>query len=198
MLRSQLGDLIVMMGNEKDYLATRTAYKLNLQRTGAEHLHRLLHVARGARRGGVRAARGSLRDGDCRRGLDDVSAEPRLLLRGRWHHVGRRALSPVRCRMPSGTVFSNGIAAVILKPLDRAIDDGDTIHAVVRGVGLNNDGSDKVSFTAPSVAGQAGAIREACEQAGVVAGIDRLRRSARHCDGARRPDRVRSVDGSVP
>ncbi|MCV6038683.1 polyketide synthase, partial [Escherichia coli] len=54
---------------------------------------------------------------------------------------------------------------VVLKRLEDAVAEGDTIYAVIRGVGLNNDGGDKASFTAPSVTGQAGAIRMALEHA---------------------------------
>jgi polyketide synthase PksJ len=54
-----------------------------------------------------------------------------------------------------GTVFSNGVGVVILKRLQDAIDDNDTIQAVIKGWNVNNDGSDKVGFTAPSVNGQA-------------------------------------------
>ena len=50
-----------------------------------------------------------------------------------------------------GTVFSNGLGIVILRRLEDALADGDTIYAVIRSAALNNDGSAKVSFTAPSV-----------------------------------------------
>lgn len=60
-----------------------------------------------------------------------------------------------------GTVFSNGAGAVVIKRLSDAIDDGDNIYAVVKGYALSNDGSDKVSFSAPSVSGQTRAIKAA-------------------------------------
>ena len=62
-------------------------------------------------------------------------------------------------------VFSDGAAVVLLKRLSDALADGNTIHAVIRGVAINNDGGDKASFTAPSVTGQAQAIRMALEHA---------------------------------
>ncbi|MEQ9314532.1 MAG: condensation domain-containing protein, partial [Henriciella sp.] len=64
-------------------------------------------------------------------------------------------------------VFGCGAGAVLLKRLDEAIADGDPIYAVIRGVGINNDGSDKVGFTAPSVDGQSRAIMDAYESAGI-------------------------------
>jgi acyl transferase domain-containing protein len=54
-----------------------------------------------------------------------------------------------------GTVFGSGAGVVLLKRLDDAIADEDPIYAVIRGVGMNNDGADKVGFTAPSVDAQA-------------------------------------------
>ncbi|GAB3946974.1 hypothetical protein GCM10029976_075420 [Kribbella albertanoniae] len=68
-----------------------------------------------------------------------------------------------------GTVGGNGVAAVLLKRLDRAIADGDTIHGVILGSAVNNDGTSKVGFTAPSVSGQAEVVRRALERAGVGA-----------------------------
>ncbi|MCG7490300.1 amino acid adenylation domain-containing protein [Vibrio sp. Of14-4] len=58
----------------------------------------------------------------------------------------------------AGTVSGNGVGVVLLKRLDKAIEDRDHIYAVIKGSAINNDGSNKVSFTAPSVKGQAQAI----------------------------------------
>src|SRR5690606_5965465 len=67
----------------------------------------------------------------------------------------------------TGTVFSDGAGAVILKRYKDALRDGDEIYAVIRGAALNNDGSDKASFTAPSVEGQAQVVAMAQAKAGV-------------------------------
>ena len=66
-----------------------------------------------------------------------------------------------------GTVFGSGAGIVVLKRLANAIRDGDNIHAIVKGSAINNDGSLKVGYTAPSVEGQAQVITEALEAAGV-------------------------------
>ena len=87
----------------------------------------------------------------------------------------------------AGTVDGNGIALVVLKRLADALADGDTIRAVVRGSAINNDGAQKVGFTAPSVEGQAAAIEEALAVAGVDPEIHRLRGGARHGHGPGRP-----------
>ena len=67
----------------------------------------------------------------------------------------------------NGTVFSNGAGVVVLRRLQDAILNNDTIYAVIKGRGVNNDGSDKLGFTAPSASGQKACIREAFADAGV-------------------------------
>ena len=66
-----------------------------------------------------------------------------------------------------GTVFSDGATVVLLKRLSDALADGNTVHAVIRGVAVNNDGRDKASFTAPSVDGQAAVVVAAHAAAGI-------------------------------
>ncbi|UFZ04086.1 SDR family NAD(P)-dependent oxidoreductase [Bradyrhizobium ontarionense] len=67
----------------------------------------------------------------------------------------------------TGTVFGDGAGMVVLKRLADAQRDGDTVHALIRGVGINNDGHRKVGFTAPSLDGQAAAIGMALKAANV-------------------------------
>ena len=66
-----------------------------------------------------------------------------------------------------GTVFSNGVGAVVLKRLEDALHDRDMIYALVSGWALNNDGNNKVSYMAPSVDGQAEVIMMAQSFAGI-------------------------------
>ncbi|MBA2656825.1 MAG: amino acid adenylation domain-containing protein [Tatlockia sp.] len=68
-----------------------------------------------------------------------------------------------------GTVFSNGLGTIVLKRLKDALRDNDTIISVIKGANTNNDGSHKMSFTAPSVQGQAKCILAAQESAGICA-----------------------------
>ncbi|MBB0244168.1 KR domain-containing protein [Streptomyces alkaliphilus] len=69
----------------------------------------------------------------------------------------------------TGTMFGDGATVVVLKRLSDALRDGDTVHAVIRGSALNNDGALKAGYTAPSVVGQAAAVRDALVDAGVTA-----------------------------
>ncbi len=79
-----------------------------------------------------------------------------------------------RCRAfdasAKGSPLGNGVAVVRLKRLEDALHDGDTIHAVIKGSAINNDGARKVGFTAPGVRGQAAVITEALANVGVDAG----------------------------
>lgn len=67
----------------------------------------------------------------------------------------------------SGTVFGNGVGTVVLKPLQEAMDDNNNIYAIIKGSAINNDGSRKLAFSAPSLDGQAGVIKIAQQVAEV-------------------------------
>ncbi len=69
----------------------------------------------------------------------------------------------------SGTIFSDGAGIVVLKRLSDAIKDGDTIYSVIRGAGINNDGKDKLGYTAPGINGQIACIKDALTQAHISA-----------------------------
>lgn len=68
----------------------------------------------------------------------------------------------------NGTVFSDGVGVVILKRLSDAIRDNNNIYAVIKGCGINNDGANKLGYTAPSVDGQIECIQEALTQSGIT------------------------------
>src|SRR4026209_2876329 len=68
-----------------------------------------------------------------------------------------------------GTVAGSGVGVVALKRLSDALRDGDTIHAVIKGSAINNDGARKVGYTAPGVDGQSKVIRAALQAPGVAA-----------------------------
>ncbi|MBH1935441.1 acyltransferase domain-containing protein [Streptomyces sp. AV19] len=68
-----------------------------------------------------------------------------------------------------GFCFTEGVGVVLLKPLDRALADGDPVRAVIRGWSMNNDGSDSATMTIPSLSGQRNMLRLAYEHAGIPA-----------------------------
>lgn len=164
-LRESVGELAAMMGSEKDYLTTRVAYKLNLTGPAVN-----VYTACSTSMVAVSQAVAGLIAGDCDMALAGGVSVTFPLQRGYYTNEGGITSRDGHCRPfdanANGTVFSNGLGMVALKRLDDAIADGDTIHAVIKGVGINNDGSDKVSFTAPSVLGQSGAVRKALAMSG--------------------------------
>ena len=158
----------LMIGNDKDFLPTRISYKLNLKGPSVN-----VQTACSTSLVAVHLACQSLLNGEC-----DIA-----LAGGVSIHVPQNAgylyqegmiLSPDgHCRAfdakAQGTVGSSGLGIVVLKRLEDALEDGDCIHAVIKGSAINNDGSIKVGYTAPSVDGQAAAIAEAQAIAGVEA-----------------------------
>ncbi|MGA9421288.1 MAG: amino acid adenylation domain-containing protein, partial [Rhodanobacteraceae bacterium] len=167
-LVDKLGAFQTMLGNEKDYLATRVAHKLNLAGPAIS-----INTACSTSLVAICQACDALRSGQCVMALAGgvaVNCPPRS---GYMHQDGSMLSPDGHTRSfdadAQGTVFSDGAAVVLLKPLSDALADGDQIHAVIRGVAVNNDGGIKASFTAPSSAGQAAVIAGALANAGVEA-----------------------------
>ncbi|USX53398.1 non-ribosomal peptide synthetase/type I polyketide synthase [Lentzea sp. HUAS12] len=157
------------IGAEPDFLASRVAYRLGLTgpAIGVQTACSTSLVA-------VHLAVQGLLSGDADMALAGAAAV-RIPQESGYVHFPGSVLSPSgRCRAFSaesdGTVGGNGVAAVLLKRLDRAIADGDTVHAVILGSAVNNDGTSKVGFAAPSVRGQVDVVREALRRAGVPGG----------------------------
>ena len=115
----------------------------------------------------------SLRLGDCDVALAGGAAVDPEALYGYWFVPGGVRSRDGHCRpfdvSAGGTVFGDGAGVVVLKRLVDAVADGDPVRAVIRGAGLNNDGSDKVGFGAPSVSGQVAWIQDAMHAAGAAA-----------------------------
>ncbi|RZL94771.1 MAG: amino acid adenylation domain-containing protein, partial [Variovorax sp.] len=167
-LVEMVGEFQVMLANEKDYITTRVANKLNLTGPAVS-----VHTACSTSLVAVAQAFHALRTGQCRMALAggaSVTCPPRS---GYLYNEGSMLSPDGHTRSfdanAKGTVFSDGATVVLLKRLSDAIADGDTIYAVLRGAAVNNDGGAKASFTAPSVDGQAAVIEAALAQAGVEA-----------------------------
>lgn len=151
--------------NNTDYSATLTAYKLNLRGpamtivTACSSSLVALHVACQ-----------SLRYGECDAAIAGGANVESPYGHGHLWVPGAVRARDGHCRPfdanASGTMFGSGCAAVVLKRLSDAQRDNDNIRAVVLGSAINNDGSDKVSFSAPSINGQASVIMEAMAIAG--------------------------------
>ncbi|MFG1610392.1 type I polyketide synthase [Actinoplanes sp. NPDC049265] len=162
-----VGDMQTMLGHDKDFLATRVSYQLDLRgpsigvQTSCSSALVAVHLA-------------------CRALLDD---ECELALAGgasvRLPHAAGYLSTPGasspdgHCRAfdadAAGPVVGNGVGVVVLKRFADAVRDGDQIHAVIRGSAVTNDGQAKSSYTAPSVGGQAAAVERALLRAGLTA-----------------------------
>jgi amino acid adenylation domain-containing protein len=158
-----------LIGSGYDFLATRVAYKLDLHgpvmTVQSACSTSLLAVAQAAQALMLRQADMMLAGG--------VSITfPQK--RGYLHEAGGMVSADGHCRTfdagASGTVFGDGCGVVVLKRLEDALADGDSIYSVIRGFGINNDGATKIGYTAPSAEGQAAAIRAAHAMAGFDAG----------------------------
>lgn len=158
----------IELGNEKDHIATHTAYRIGLRGPAMT-----LQTACSTSLVATATACQSLLTRECDMALAGGVTIVVPQKRGYLHKVGSILSVDGVCRpfdaAASGTVFSNGAGVVLLKRLADAVADGDTIYAVIRGYALNNDGKRKVNYTAPSVAGQAEVISRALEMAGVNA-----------------------------
>jgi amino acid adenylation domain-containing protein len=165
---ARVGSFAAMVGSEKDYVATRIAHKLDLTGPALS-----IHTACSTSLVAVCVAVRSLLARDCDLALAGAASVTVPQKSGHLYQEGGMLSDDGFTRTfdadARGTTFSDGVGAVVLKRLSDAVADGDTIHALIRGVGLNNDGANKASFTAPSVEGQALAILRAQELAGVEA-----------------------------
>ncbi len=162
-LLNSVGHFQVMTANDKDFLATRISYKLNLKGPAMS-----VQTACSTGLVAVNLACQSLLNYQSDMVLaGGVSITPK----GRLYKESFIFSKDGRCRafdeQAQGTVGGNGVGLVALKRLADAIADGDHIHAVIKGSAINNDGSLKVGYTAPSVEGQVSVILEAQAMAGI-------------------------------
>ena len=161
-----MGMLLTQMANANDYVATRVAYKFDLKGP-ALNIQNACSTSLVA----VCTAVQSLQSYACDMALAGGVSVQLPQKRGYLYHEGSILSPDGHCRAfdkdAGGTVFSNGLGIVVLRRLRDALEDGDTIYAVIKGAALNNDGSSKVSFTAPSVDGHAQVISMAQAQAGI-------------------------------
>ncbi|WP_193197113.1 type I polyketide synthase [Nostoc sp. MG11] len=157
-LIASVGDKQIEKGTSPDYVTTLASYKLNLQ--GPSYA---VQTTCSSSLVAVHLACQSLLSGEC-----DIALAGGVSIStadGYLYQEGGIESPDGHCRAfdakAAGTVKGRGLGLVVLKRLEEAIADGDCIHAIIKGSAINNDGSNKVSYTAPSVDGQAKVIRAA-------------------------------------
>ena len=157
-----------LIGSDKDFLSTRISYKLNLKGPSMT-----VQSACSTSLVALHLARQSLLSGETDLALAGA-VSVRVPHRAGYLCDGGGVVSPdghVRAfdAKANGTVFGSGGGVLVLKRLTDALASGDTVHAVIRGSSVNNDGADKAGYTAPGVNGQTDAVVEALANAGVEA-----------------------------
>ena len=153
-------------GNDKDFLVTRVSYLLDLKGPSIN-----VQTACSTSLVATHMASQSLLSGECDmalaggvtleipHGLGYIYQEGEVLSPdGHCHAFDHRG---------QGTVFGSGAGVVVLRRALDAVEDGDHIHAILKGSAVNNDGASKVGYLAPSVDGQAAAMSEAYTVAGI-------------------------------
>jgi len=165
-LLATVGGLQALLLNDRDFLATRLSYKLNLKGPSV-----LVQTACSTGLTAVHMASQSLLSGESDLALAGAVSIALPEKEGYLYQEGAITSPDGHCRAfdaaSGGAVVGNGCGVVVLKRLGDALADGDSIYAVIRGSAVNNDGSGKVGFTAPSVEGQADVITESLLMAGV-------------------------------
>ncbi|HZM01070.1 MAG TPA: amino acid adenylation domain-containing protein, partial [Planctomycetota bacterium] len=168
-LLAAAGGMAALISSINDFLTTRVSYKLNLHGPSMN-----VQTACSTSLVAVHEACRSLADGGCDLALAGGVSVTVPWVAGYLHEASGVRSADGHCRTfdarAEGMVSGNGVAIVVLKRLADALADGDSIHAVIRGTAINNDGSRKVGFTAPSIEGQAEVVARAQEQAGIDPG----------------------------
>ena len=158
----------VHINSEKDFVATRASYKLNLKGPGMT-----IQTACSTSLVAIHEACRSLQSFDSDVALAGGVSVSFPRVSGYLYQQGSILSSDGHCRTfdknSSGTVTGEGVGVVVLKRLKDALADRDTIHAVVKGSAINNDGYEKAGFTAPGIEGQVNVIKMAQAAAGVSA-----------------------------
>lgn len=159
-LKKTLGNYQILINNDKDFLCTRVSYKLNLGGPSVT-----VQTACSTSLVAVVMGCQSLLEGQCDMVLAGGVAISLPAKSGYLYQEGMIMSPDGHCRAfdakAQGTVGGNGVGIVVLKRLEDALNDGDYIHAIIKGATINNDGALKVGYTAPSVEAQTRVITEA-------------------------------------
>ncbi|MFO1077414.1 MAG: amino acid adenylation domain-containing protein [Planctomycetota bacterium] len=165
-LREAVGEYHMLVGNERDFPTTHISYRLDLRGPSVD-----VQTACSTSGVAMHLAAQSLRSGDSDMALVGGCKAICPNREGYFYQEGGPLAPEPHIRAfdarANGMVRGSGVAMLVLKRLDDAIADGDTVYGLLKGSAVNNDGAGKIGFTAPSVPGQAEVIHEALLAAGV-------------------------------
>ena len=158
------GEQQILISNDKDHLPTHLSYKLNLKGPSVN-----VNTACSSSLVAVHLARMSLLLGECDMAVAG-GASVMVPNKAGYMYVDDSILAKDgHCRAfdenATGTLWGSGCGVVLLKRLSDAVRDNDNIRAIIRGSAINNDGNDKVGYTAPSVKGQSEVVIQALASA---------------------------------
>jgi acyl transferase domain-containing protein/thioesterase domain-containing protein/ubiquinone/menaquinone biosynthesis C-methylase UbiE/acyl carrier protein len=155
-----VSNIQLIIGNDKDYLPTHVSYKLNLKGPSVN-----VQTACSTSLVAAHLACQSLQAGDCDMALVGGASVSESQQVGYLYQEGMIRSPDGHCRAfdakAQGTMSGKGVGIVVLRRLVDALTDGDCIHAIIKGSAINNDGSLKVGYTAPSIEGQKAVILDA-------------------------------------
>lgn len=157
---SNSSDFQVMMGNDRDYLSTKVSYRFNLTGPSMD-----IQTACSSSLVAIHEACKAIRGGECDMALVGSASIMVPQKAGYLHEEDMISSSDGHCRPfdnnATGTVFGNGAASILLKKLTDAERDGDIIYATIDGSAVNNDGKEKIGYSAPSMNAQIDVIQKA-------------------------------------
>ena len=160
--------LVRHTGNDKDFLTTRVSYLFDLRGPSVN-----IQTACSTSLVAIHSACQSLINQECDMALAGGVTIELPHGHGYLYQEGEILSDDGHCRAfdrkAKGTIFGSGVGLVVLRRLEDALADGDTVYAVVKASAVNNDGGRKVGYLAPSVDGQAEAVAEALNLSGVPA-----------------------------
>lgn len=158
-------DTHVFFGNYRDFMITRTSYKLNLTGPAIN-----IQTACSTSLVATNLACQSLLNYECDLAVAGGVSVHIPSKSGYLYETGGIPSPDGHCRtfdaQAQGTVSGDGVTLIVLKRLEEALADGDTIYAIIKGFATNNDGTDKIGYTAPGVNGQTTVIALAHQMAG--------------------------------
>ncbi|MFP4489325.1 MAG: condensation domain-containing protein, partial [Bacteroidales bacterium] len=163
---NSIGEMQTILNNNSDYLTTRVSYKMNLRGPSID-----IQTACSTSLVAVHMACRSITDGESRMALAGGSFISFPRDEGYLYEPGEISSPDGRCRPfdkdAVGTLFGEGAGVVVLKRMEDALEDKDNILAVIKATAINNDGSHKVGYMAPSVKGQSEVIQSALRKSGI-------------------------------
>lgn len=148
----EIDDYLKMMGNDKDFIASRVAYKLNLNGPALA-----FQCACSSSLAALHYAALSIKNDDCEAALVGGVSINFPMEQGYEYQQGGIKSQDGYCRPfnaeASGIIKGDGCSVILMKRLDKAKRDGDKILGVISATGINNDARDKIGYTAPSISG---------------------------------------------